>query len=98
MALAVVTLETGAADRALAVLDGLAAERVARYQPYWVARARVLGALGQGAERRAALALAIDLSGMRRCCNTFWHWQRNSGWGLADLTDATRGFSMPMLL
>ncbi len=63
VALAVVTLETGAADRALAVLDGLAAERVAHYQPYWVARARVLGVLAREDEQRAALARAIDLSG-----------------------------------
>lgn len=62
VALAVVTLETGAADRALALLDRLAAERIARYQPYWVARARVTRLLGRTADRDLALSRALDLT------------------------------------
>jgi RNA polymerase sigma-70 factor (ECF subfamily) len=62
VALAVVTLETGAISRALALLDDLPAAQTARYQPYWVARARILGALGRVDDGQAALATAIALT------------------------------------
>jgi RNA polymerase sigma-70 factor (ECF subfamily) len=49
---------------ALDALDALPPERVAGYQPFWVARARVLDALDRGTEaveaRRTAIALTAD--------------------------------------
>ena len=53
IARAVVVAEAGDAARALTLLDELASDRLARHQPYHVARARVLELLGS---RRAAIA------------------------------------------
>jgi RNA polymerase sigma-70 factor (ECF subfamily) len=50
------------ARAALAVLDGMPAERVASYQPYWALRAHLLGGLGRGSEAEEARARAIGLS------------------------------------
>ena len=57
---AVALAEAGEADAALALLDGLPPE-AARYAPFWVARAHVLGLIG-GPGRQAALQRAIGLT------------------------------------
>lgn len=62
--LAAVTLETGNAARALAVLEALPLARIQTYQPYWVTRTRILQAMGAdaGAALTQALALTEDES------------------------------------
>lgn len=57
---AVALAEAGEADAALALLDALPPE-AARYAPFWVARAHVLGLIG-GPGRQAALQRAIGLT------------------------------------
>lgn len=59
---AVAHAEAGDAAGALAMLDELPRERVAAYQPWWVARARVLGLLDREADARPALETAIGLT------------------------------------
>ena len=59
---AVVLAEAGSPVTALAALDALPSERVATYQPFWVARARVLAALGLEAEAAEARRTAIGLT------------------------------------
>lgn len=59
---AAVLLEAGRAAEALAALEAIPAERVARYQPWWVTRARCLAALGRQGEADAALSTALDLT------------------------------------
>ncbi|MBS0450986.1 MAG: RNA polymerase subunit sigma-70 [Proteobacteria bacterium] len=46
----------------LQALDAIDAQRVASYQPYWAARAHLLGADGQTGEARSAYARASGLS------------------------------------
>lgn len=59
---AVAVAETRGAAAGLAVLDGVAGDaRLADYQPYWAARARLLARVGAVAEADAAYALAIGL-------------------------------------
>lgn len=57
---AVALAEAGEADAALALLDALPPE-AARYAPFWVARAHVLGLI-RGPGRQAALQRAIGLT------------------------------------
>jgi RNA polymerase sigma-70 factor (ECF subfamily) len=59
---AVVVAERGDAARALADLDALAPDRVARHQPYWVARARVAALAGRAEDAAASLATALSLT------------------------------------
>jgi RNA polymerase sigma-70 factor, ECF subfamily len=59
---AVVMAERGGAARALADLDALAPDRVARHQPYWVARARIAAQAGQAEEAAASLGTALSLT------------------------------------
>jgi RNA polymerase sigma-70 factor, ECF subfamily len=54
-------VEAGDPHRALGLLDDLPADAVRDYQPYWVCRARVLGALGD-ADATAARARSIGLT------------------------------------
>lgn len=56
---AIVLAEAGHADQALAALDALPADRVALYQPYWTARAKMLDLLSRPDEACAARAKAI---------------------------------------
>jgi RNA polymerase sigma-70 factor (ECF subfamily) len=58
-ALAVAELQGAAA--ALAALDAVADARLADYQPYWAARAELLGKMGDRLPARAAYAQAIGL-------------------------------------
>ncbi len=60
--LAAVLIEAGATAKAMTVLDGLAADTVTSYQPYWVTRARLMHALGRSAQARHALQTAIGLT------------------------------------
>lgn len=60
---AVVLAEAGRTDEAGQALDALPADRVARYQPWWVARARIAWLAGNPAEARAALETALSLTG-----------------------------------
>jgi RNA polymerase sigma-70 factor (ECF subfamily) len=46
----------------LRALDALAADEVASYQPYWAARAHLLGASGEREAARQAYARAAGLS------------------------------------
>lgn len=62
VSLAAVTLEARGPDRALALLDALPAEKAARYQPFWVTRARALRAMGEKAAADDALARALELT------------------------------------
>lgn len=55
-------LDAGRADAALSTLDALADADLARHQPYWVTRARVLQALGDAEAARTALSHAIGLT------------------------------------
>ncbi|NDV00818.1 RNA polymerase sigma factor [Pseudoroseicyclus tamaricis] len=59
---AVVMAERGDAARALTGLDALAADRVARHQPFFVARARVATLAGQAEEADASLGMALSLT------------------------------------
>jgi RNA polymerase sigma-70 factor, ECF subfamily len=59
---AVVMAERGDAARALTELDALAPERVARHQPYWVARARVAAQAGRADDAEASLGTALSLT------------------------------------
>ncbi len=59
---AVVLAEAGEPQAAMAALDALPADRVARHQPCWVARARVAALAGNAPVRKAALQRAIDLT------------------------------------
>jgi RNA polymerase sigma-70 factor (ECF subfamily) len=59
---AVVTAERGDPAAALAELDALDADRVARHQPYWVARARAAALAGQAATAAACLDTALGLT------------------------------------
>jgi RNA polymerase sigma-70 factor (ECF subfamily) len=59
---AVVLAEAGQPDAALTALNDLPADRVAGYQPYWIARAKVLGLLSRPTEARAARDTAITLT------------------------------------
>ncbi len=54
--------EGGDPAAALAALDALPPGRVATYQPFWVARARALGALDRPDEAQAAREAAIRLT------------------------------------
>lgn len=47
---------------ALQPLNVLPADRVATYQPYWVARSHVLHNPGRGEEASGAKAVAVDLT------------------------------------
>lgn len=60
---AVVLAEAGRTDEAGQALHALPADRVARYQPWWVARARIARLAGNPAEARAALETALSLTG-----------------------------------
>jgi predicted RNA polymerase sigma factor len=46
----------------LEALDALPPDCVSRYQPFWVARARVLKILGRSTEAAAAQQIAIGLT------------------------------------
>jgi RNA polymerase sigma-70 factor, ECF subfamily len=59
---AVVMAERGDAARALTELDALAPERVARHQPYWVARARVAAQAGRAQDAATSLGTALSLT------------------------------------
>lgn len=59
---AVAWAESGDLPAALARLDELEAQSVASHQPYWVARAHVLRAMGRSQEASAALTRAIGLT------------------------------------
>lgn len=59
---AVVLAEDGQPAAALEELDALPRDRVARHQPWWVARARVAALAGDDALRRACLRHAISLT------------------------------------
>ncbi len=59
---AVVLAGSGQPGKALAALDDMPAERVARYQPYWAARAKVLDLQGRPAAARAARKTAVELT------------------------------------
>ena len=59
---AVALAEAGDAAGGLAILDALAPTTVASYQPYWVARARLLRLQGRAADARAATDHAIGLT------------------------------------
>jgi len=59
---AVVLAEDGQPAAALEELDALPRDRVARYQPWWVARARVAALAGDDALRRECLRHAISLT------------------------------------
>ncbi|WP_439528415.1 RNA polymerase sigma factor [Pannonibacter sp.] len=59
---AVVLAERGDPAAAAAVLDALPADRVARHQPWWVARARVAALAGNPALQRECLRHAIDVT------------------------------------
>jgi RNA polymerase sigma-70 factor, ECF subfamily len=59
---AVVMAERGNADRALADLDALAPDRVARHQPFWVARARVAVQAEQLDAASMSLGIALSLT------------------------------------
>jgi RNA polymerase sigma-70 factor (ECF subfamily) len=59
---AVVLAEGGDPGAAAAVLDALPADRVARHQPWWVARARVAALAGNRALRRECLRHAIAVT------------------------------------
>jgi RNA polymerase sigma-70 factor (ECF subfamily) len=59
---AVVTAERGDPAAALAELDALDPDRVARHQPWWVARARAAALMGQGATAAACLDTALALT------------------------------------
>jgi RNA polymerase sigma-70 factor (ECF subfamily) len=59
---AVVTAERGDPAAALAELDALDPDRVARHQPYWVARARAAALMGQGTTAVACLDTALALT------------------------------------
>ncbi len=59
---AVVLAEGGDPAAAAAALDALPADRVARHQPWWVARARIAALAGNPALQRESLRQAIDLT------------------------------------
>jgi RNA polymerase sigma-70 factor (ECF subfamily) len=59
---AVVQAEMGDHLGAMAVLEALPQDRVARHQPWWVARARVAALAGNPALQRDSLRRAIDLT------------------------------------
>lgn len=59
---AVAVAEAFGAETALAHLDAIPGERAATHQPYWVARAHVLGLAGDLAGARAAYGKAIGLT------------------------------------
>ena len=58
----VVIAEAGEHRAALAELDALPAGRVAKHQPWWVARSRVLALAGRAEDAAAALRQAIALT------------------------------------
>jgi len=49
-------------DAGLAILDAIAPEAIASYQPYWAMRAHLLAAVGRHAEAEHAYARAVGLS------------------------------------
>jgi RNA polymerase sigma-70 factor, ECF subfamily len=57
-----VLLKREKATEALELLDGLAADSIVSYQPYWVVRAHCLLDMGRGDEARRATDLAIGLT------------------------------------
>lgn len=59
---AVAHAEAGNATGALAMLDELPRDRVAAYQPWWVARGHALRLLGRNVDAQAALAAAAGLT------------------------------------
>jgi RNA polymerase sigma-70 factor (ECF subfamily) len=59
---AVVIAEGGDPDAALIELEGLPADKVAKYQPWWVARSHVAHLAGQSAIASTSLRQAIDLT------------------------------------
>jgi RNA polymerase sigma-70 factor, ECF subfamily len=59
---AAVLIECGAALEARGVLESLDSNAVAKYQPYWVAKAAVLEALGDGAGANLCRTTAIGLT------------------------------------
>ncbi len=60
--LAAVLTESGKADEALDLLESLPPSTIDRYQPYWVARAKALKALGEAGKAHRALTRAIALT------------------------------------
>ena len=62
VAQAAVLAETDEAERGLALLDSLPADRVAAYQPYWVTRAHLLRRTGRPSDdaKRRAIGLTED--------------------------------------
>lgn len=62
VARAVVILGCGDAEAAMRALDDMPLARVARYQPYWAARTRILQALGRQEEADAARVAAVGLT------------------------------------
>jgi len=54
--------EAGGPEAGLALLDGLSAAAVERYQPYWAVRARLLVAAGATGPARLAYARAAGLA------------------------------------
>jgi RNA polymerase sigma-70 factor (ECF subfamily) len=63
--LAAVLVEGGKAGEALDVLEALPAASIDRYQPFWVAKAKALRALGEDGPAGHALARAIELTEAR---------------------------------
>lgn len=59
---AVVTAESGEAERALSALEAIDPARVRHHQPYWVALSFVMETLGRQDEARDALKTAIALT------------------------------------
>lgn len=59
---AVALAQTGESLRALSLLDELASERTAAYQPYWASRAHTLRLLGRNAEAANAFERAASLT------------------------------------
>jgi RNA polymerase sigma-70 factor (ECF subfamily) len=59
---AAVLAQAGASNAAMETLDALPPERVAAYQPFWVTRAKVLEALGRGADAASARQTSIALT------------------------------------
>jgi RNA polymerase sigma-70 factor (ECF subfamily) len=59
---AVVLAEEGDPASAAAALDALPTDRVARHQPWWVARARVAALAGNPAKQREFLRHAINVT------------------------------------
>lgn len=59
---AVVYADSAGPEVALSMLENLPSQRIACYQPYWVARSHLLRKLGRVQEARSALVMAIGLT------------------------------------